>query len=196
MNYIKINTLWSLENIDDRFVFCIDDRQIYNLHINRKINLNKDYAGYQIVYVTDKDKKSKSIFYHKIVALVFINNGPYELIEHLDDNKLNNDISNLRFSNKRDNGLHAFTNGRHIHKSSIFEFCMEDGTVYRGKISEVSKQSGIPEGTLYDRIYKERPCKSKRTKYRFKYIKELEYGTTRGYNAKHNKLVPIPEQHC
>lgn len=32
MNYIKINTLWSLENIDDRFVFCIDDSQIYNLH--------------------------------------------------------------------------------------------------------------------------------------------------------------------
>lgn len=199
MNFTAINSLWSLENIRDGYVVCYENKFIYDIRCTpyKLLKLHPDFQGYLVVSLYQQNSKLpvKNIFYHKILALAFINNGPYELIEHLDDDKLNNDISNLRFSNKRDNGLRAFANNKHVHKSSIFEFCMEDGTIYRGKISEISKQSGIPAGTLYDRIYTERPCKSRRTKYRFKYIKELEYGTTRGYNAKNNKLVPIPDQH-
>lgn len=201
MTYTQINSLWSLEDVDDSYFFCHEDRMVYNkrwfrgIHQFIQLPLHFDNWHYVTVSVKRWDESDKTIFYHKIIALTLINNGPYELIEHLDDDPTNNSVSNLYFSDKRQNGFRAFANGKHIHKSSTFEFCMEDGTVYRGTIREVSKASGIPEGTLYDRIYTERPCTSRRTKYRFQYIKELTYGTTRGYNKEHDKLIQIPEQY-
>lgn len=190
MTYTKVNTLWSLESVSDCYVFCHEDQKIYNSNTGKSLKISRDFQGYPIVYLCQKisSLSSKSVFYHKIIALALIHNGPYELIEHLDDNPLNNDVSNLRFSNKKENGIHAFQNGKHVHLSSEFEFCTEDDVVYRGTIKEISRESGIPEATLYDRIYANRPCTSKRTKYRFKYIKEIKYGTTRGYNVLHGKL--------
>lgn len=190
MNFIKINSLWSLDNISDKYSICVEDHKVYNTQTGKECRLYEDFQGYAVLYLSTQGDTEhfKAVFYHKVLALAFINNGPYELIEHLDDDRTNNDISNLAFSDHRQNGLSAFKNGKHIHKSSIFEFCLEDGTVYRGTIRDISKESGISEGTLYDRIYIDRPCISNRTKYRFKYIRELKYGTTRGYNAAHDKL--------
>lgn len=180
MEYTKINTLWSLENIIDDYIFNHQDMQIYNKKSNFRKTISIDSQGYCVVYLQCKDGTCKSVKYHKIIALSLIRNEPYELIEHLDDNKLNNDVSNLKFSNKRDNGLHAFENKKHVIHPSVFEFCLESGEIYKGTIREISKQSNIPEGTLYDYIYNgvNRSTTSK-TKYRFRYINEIVVGDQR-----------------
>lgn len=185
MTYTKVNTLWSLDDVSDCYSFCHEDKLVYNMKTRRPVKLYLDFQGYYIVYLCRKDssKTSKNVFYHKIVALALIHNGPYELIEHLDDNKLNNDVSNLSFSNKCNNGLRAFKNGKHVRVPSVFEFCLEDGTTYTGTVVEVSKQSGIPEGTLYDHILYPDKIETNRTKYRFQYINEILVGNLRSHRG-------------
>ena len=57
-------------------------------------------AGRGYVYVSlfsPLRAKNRFIKMHKIVALCMINNGPYILIEHINDNKLDNSPENLKF---------------------------------------------------------------------------------------------------
>ena len=186
MTYTKVNTLWSLDDVKDCYSFCHEDKLVYNMKTRRPVKLYLDFQGYYIVclYRKDSSRTYKNVFYHKIVALALIHNGPYELIEHLDDNPLNNDVSNLLFSNKHDNAMRMYANGKTNTTPSIFEFCLEDGTlegkIYRGTVKEIAKESGIPNGTLYDHIYNphDRPGSS-HTKYVFRYIRELTVGNQR-----------------
>ena len=184
MAYTHLNTLWSLEDVLDEYVFCHEDKQIYNLRKRQKAKISIDVQGYCVLNLRSIQGKFKVVKYHKIVALALINNGPYELIEHLDDNPLNNDVSNLLFSNKHDNAMRMYANGKTNTTPSIFEFCLEDSTtegqIYRGTIKEIVKESGIPNGTVYDHIYNphDRPG-SGHTKYVFRYIRELTVGNQR-----------------
>ena len=52
----------------------------------------------------------KHYYIHRLVALYFIENPKpkdYTLVDHIDRNKTNNHVSNLRWSNKRNNALNA-----------------------------------------------------------------------------------------
>ena len=139
-------------------------------------------AGRGYVYVSlfsPLRAKNRFIKMHKIVALCMINNGPYILIEHINDNKLDNSPENLKFSDKRSNSISMYKNGISNHDESVFEVKMMDGALYVGTMKEISSKSGIPRGTLYDRFYKGIGPDTSRTKHRFKYIKEIYKGKQR-----------------
>lgn len=191
MTYTKINTLWSLEDIQDRYVFCHEDKQVYNVETNHKLKIRVDKQGYCTVSLSSNVKKVKTVKYHKIIALALINNGPYELIEHIDDDPLNNDVTNLKFSNKRDNMLSAFKNNKVPTEPSKFEIKMKDGSTYVGTMKEISKESGIALGTLYDHLDYPDKVVTNRTKYHFEYIKEIYVGTERHH--KHYKRLGLVE---
>jgi len=58
------------------------------------------------------NKKSKMQFIHRLIALAYIenpNNKP--CVNHIDGNKLNNDISNLEWVTYSENNKHAFDTG-------------------------------------------------------------------------------------
>ena len=114
------------------------------------MNPTIDRHGYYVVHLTGNKQSQQSVKYHKIVALALIHNGPYELIEHIDDNKLNNDVSNLKFSNKYDNFESAKQNEKLKRTRSIFEIEFYDGRIVRGNLDELHDQTGIPDATLYD----------------------------------------------
>lgn len=191
MTYTKINTLWSLEDIQDKYVFCHEDKQVYNVETNHNLKIGVDKQGYCTVGLSSNVKKVKTVKYHKIVALALINNGPYELIEHIDDDPLNNDVTNLKFSNKRDNMLSAFKNNKVPTEPSKFEIKMKDGSTYVGTMKEISKESGIALGTLYDHLDYPDKVVTNRTKYYFDYIKEIYVGTERHH--KHYKRLGLAE---
>ena len=69
-------------------------------NIIMKPTINK---GYLISCLT-KNKKNKQYLIHRSLAIQFIPNpNEYKLVDHIDNNPLNNDLENLRWINKSGN---------------------------------------------------------------------------------------------
>lgn len=153
---VQINSLYSLENVRP-YYFINDKHEIINTLKDRKLKVWTSVRGYQMVTLqADKRKRGINVPLHKLVALACINNGPYELIEHLDDDKFNNRIENLKFSDQSSNMKSAFRNKRIVRKERVFKLTMISGEERIGTMKELSSASGISRATLYDRLYKER----------------------------------------
>jgi hypothetical protein len=78
---------------------------------NRKLKPWVDKDGYQQIYLyLNGVRIIKKV--HRLVAEVYIQN-PFELpqINHLDGNKKNNQITNLEWSNSKENNHHALLKG-------------------------------------------------------------------------------------
>lgn len=74
-------------------------------NITNKILKPGDTRGYKNVVLT-KEKVRKSFRVHQLVAITFLGhkiNGMKSIIDHIDDNKSNNHISNLRITDNRTN---------------------------------------------------------------------------------------------
>ena len=60
-------------------------------------------VGYYVVALT-KNKKSKNIYIHRLLAEAFIPNpNKYKYVDHIDGNKQNNSIENIRWCSKKQN---------------------------------------------------------------------------------------------
>jgi hypothetical protein len=60
----------------------------------------------------NKYGKMKNYSVHKLIALTFItNNYKYEMNNHIDGNKLNNNVNNLEWCDRSRNQIHAYQNG-------------------------------------------------------------------------------------
>ena len=80
--------------------------KILNLH-GREIKGHIDRCGYRQVVVNGKQKLA-----HRIVATTFIPNYKnLEQINHIDGNKLNNNVDNLEWCSRSENLTHAYNNG-------------------------------------------------------------------------------------
>ena len=80
--------------------YSINEKGEIKNNITKKIlspSINKDSGYYQIDLW--KDNKSKKYTLHRLVANNFIPNlGNKPTVDHIDGNRLNNDISNLRWA--------------------------------------------------------------------------------------------------
>lgn len=98
--YYKISSFGRLMTVD-RYVENKNPR-LYgrNRHIKTRIlNLNPNKQGY-IQVILSKDKKKKCFLVHRLVALEFlINNNNYPCVNHIDENKTNNNVLNLEWCN-------------------------------------------------------------------------------------------------
>lgn len=152
MALIPLYTLWSLEDVKPNYVFDTETLNVINTDTDYTLCRNPDKRGYPVVYVPTNHGRRLDVKLHKIIALAMINNGPYILIEHLDDNPLNFNPDNLKFSNKRENSLSMIRNGLVTFEKSIYRITLADGRQFEGSIKELAKKSGIAAGTIYDRI--------------------------------------------
>ena len=152
---IKINSLYSLEHVSDCYVLD-DENNIINNNTGsiKAVSISKRGYPYVSLNSATQNNRQVKVPIHKIIALARIANKPYKLIEHLDDNKLNNDPNNLLFSNHQQNGLRSFVNGCHNVNYREYDVVLFNGNCYRGPLKEISKLSGISVGTLYDYYYR------------------------------------------
>ena len=95
----------------------IGDEKFSNYKINKKgIIMNKNNiilrqyikSGYYMIALYNDDGKRKEFRVHKIIGYKFIENPKkYDIINHIDENKLNNDIKNLEWCNHKQNIIHS-----------------------------------------------------------------------------------------
>lgn len=77
-----------------------------------KLSVNED--GYVTLRLSDDNGKRKTLQYHRLLAIVFLDRpSNYEELQvnHIDGNKLNNDLSNLEWLTPSDNLKHAYSLG-------------------------------------------------------------------------------------
>lgn len=86
---------------------------------NNIILKQRVYKGYLTIKLS-KNNIKKSYVTHRLIAIHFINNDEgKECINHIDGNKLNNNINNLEWCTVHENNKHALINGLNKNKSKL-----------------------------------------------------------------------------
>lgn len=100
--------------MEEEYKNCFEDYEISNLGNLRKKLKNGNYknvngsilktgGGYKYFQV-NRDKKRINHLFHHLVAKAFIGDRPEGLvIDHIDRNSLNNNVSNLRYITQKEN---------------------------------------------------------------------------------------------
>ncbi|MBQ7629445.1 MAG: hypothetical protein IJS81_04425 [Selenomonadaceae bacterium] len=153
---VQINTLKGFENVKDYYFLIGYD--VVNTITGHKKKLSFYKRNYPYVTLETKDSTSnKKCLLHRLLALAYLysENGAFDLVEHLDDNPLNYDLNNLKFSSRSENGKRAFSNGHPNRIDKVFQVKFKDGKVYTGTMKELSVLLNIPRQTLYCRYYEQ-----------------------------------------
>lgn len=121
----------------------------------------KTTTGYWLV-VLSKDGKSKTHKVHRLVAKAFIENPLGKPnVNHIDNNPLNNNVSNLEWCTQSENVAHAYRIGAHkkrpmpnVATDEVLAAIMAEYIPYdrQHSIRAICKRMGIKDVTIYNAI--------------------------------------------
>lgn len=118
--------------------------KVWTTTYNRELHPHLTNRGYLRVNLS-KDKAVKRVHVHRLVAEAFIPNpGNLPAVDHIDGNKLNNNVENLQWISHSDNCKKAFS---HRGKRNKPVFCVETGKVYMSK-AQAGQELGIPTAVM------------------------------------------------
>ena len=101
-----------LENYSQYIIYS--NGSIWSKRYNKFLSPATNPDGYLTVVLYADDKTKKTFTVHKLVALSFIPNpNNYDCVNHKDENKLNNDVSNLEWCDR------MYNNNYGHHKKEI-----------------------------------------------------------------------------
>lgn len=136
----------------------------------RQMKLSKDKDGYLFVILYDLTGKPHTKKIHRLLAEAFIHNdADYPIVRHLDDNKTNNDLENLRWGTLKDNSADSRRNGSFYTRPV---YCYENETEYKS-IKEASIDLGVCTSDIIG-CAKGKISHSKG--YHFSYVNEVDHG--------------------
>lgn len=104
----------------------------------RELKLKQKTCGYLYAYLMRDDKKVDTLRVHRIVAKLFLekpSNPNRVYVNHIDENKTNNNVSNLEWVTPKENNLHSLRKALYAYNEdgSLFKEyyytkeCVEDG---------------------------------------------------------------------
>ena len=165
-NYFDFNL--NIPNDDNEFIQCnepviLDDFPYFEIYRNGDIVdtrgksgilLNKN--GYQII------SYKKNYFVHRLVAVAYLKNKySYNLVNHIDGNRSNNNVNNLEWVNNTINTLHGQLTNVISLKSGILEGSRENLYNNRLKYGSISLSSLNYRKFIKDRIIMESEMETK-----------------------------------
>jgi hypothetical protein len=132
----------------EEWKLCFETYEISNQGNIRKKLLNGEYTyikgsinncGYKYIQL-QRNKKRMNYLIHQEVARLFIGERPNGLvIDHIDTNKLNNDVSNLRYITQKENTFNHKRVYKHIPQDTPNRGFLQQKE-YREKNKEIIKQ--------------------------------------------------------
>ena len=104
--------------------------------------LKLSYNGYKILSIKTKDLKIKTVFLHQLIASAFLGykwQGLKNVVDHIDSNKLNNHLDNLRVVTNRENSS----------KETTFKSGLPTGVYFLKKINKFESRIYFNKKSIY-----------------------------------------------
>lgn len=140
-----------VKNFEDRYLVN-ESGDVFSKRSNRLLTPKIDRYGYKVV-VLSRNGKTKHITVHKLVALHFIPN-PDNLptVNHKDEDKLNNHVSNLEWLTVKDNDNYGTRNERMANSKKInpvaqFDLDMNLIEIHAG-IKDAQRNTGVNRNSI------------------------------------------------
>ncbi len=151
------------EKIAEREKYKISNfGRIINCKTSKEFLINKIYLhGYQRLHLRQKNGKSTSRYVHKLVAQHFLEQGDGIYVIHLNYDKKDNRVANLKWATKKEKENHQFSNPEYKNRPRKVTYSKLTETqvkFLKRKINDpnrktrlkiLAKQFGISEMQLY-----------------------------------------------
>lgn len=134
--------------------------EVRHIFTNKVKSFHKNQSGYLMVNIY-YNHKWHLVGVHRLVALTFIPN-PYNKLEvnHIDGNKLNNDVTNLEWVTHQENVIHAVKTGlnpiRTGFNAAHNKYTIDQITnvinllkIDASNMSKISRNTGVPIDTVF-----------------------------------------------
>ncbi|MCF6212605.1 MAG: HNH endonuclease [Flavobacteriaceae bacterium] len=150
---------------DNERIFVSDYGRVKKEQPNGEFKLMKFYkaSGYDMFWYRKKTGKTSTLYVHRVVAALFLNNeNNHKYVMHLDHDKTNNRADNLKWGNRKDVVEHNLTNPRVIkgklNKRMSYKLCEAKVKIIKRKLFDpnrktrykmIAKQFGVSEMQLH-----------------------------------------------
>ena len=125
--------------------------KVRNIKSGRVLKPSLNQSGYLGLCLYENNKR-KYLLLHRIIATAFIDNPEGKpQVNHIDENKLNNDLSNLEWCTARENAIHGTRTKRSAEKRSIevIQLDLDDNVLNVFKsMHQAERETGVSSGDI------------------------------------------------
>ena len=128
--------------------------KILSLRSNKELKQSKDNQGYLQVTLAD-EKSNKNFRIHRLVAMAFLQRqNNKNQVNHIDENKINNNASNLEWCNSSYNSNYGTRNNRIVanRKIAIKGVNTKTGETITFESTKDAQRNGFHSGHISDCI--------------------------------------------
>ena len=151
--YFPAHKVQNMVRYKDTRYFATFEGEVINGDTGRQLSKTKDAGGYFCVNLYDPAKHTVRV--HKIIAECFLGESDL-VVNHIDGDKTNNDITNLEYITPSENTQHAYDIGLKPKGSAVSwaklneDIVAEIKLMFVNKVSStaIAKQFGVSVGTI------------------------------------------------